>query len=103
MAAISSNAPEATVVAESSSDAGDAGVEATPTRGHIGRIVAGSIIGGLLGAVALVVGPFAGAKEHVITGSVLLVFAVAWAMLALLSERFTDQPQRWAFVPAVVM
>ena len=33
----------------------------------------------------------------------LLVFAAAWAMLAVLSERWTDQPQRWAFVPAVVM
>ena len=52
-----------------------------------------------LGAM-VVVGPFAGAREHVITGSVLLAFAAAWAVLAVLSERWTDQPQRWAFVPA---
>ena len=58
---------------------------------------------GLVGAVALVAGPFAGAQEHVITGSVLLAFAAAWAMLAVLSERWTDQPQRWAFVPAAFM
>ena len=51
----------------------------------------------------LVAGPFAGAQEHVITGSVLLAFAAAWAMLAVLSERWTDQPQRWAFVPAGFM
>jgi pimeloyl-ACP methyl ester carboxylesterase len=103
MADMSSTAPEATVLAESSSVADDAAVEAAPTRGHIGRIVAGTIIGGLVGAVALVVGPFAGATEHVITGSVLLVFAAAWTTLAVLSERWTDQPQRWAFVPAVFM
>src|SRR4051794_13406014 len=72
-------------------------------RGHIGRIVAGSLIGGLIGAIVLVAGPLAGRPEHIITGSVLLVFAFAWAMLAVLSERWTDQPQRWAAVPAVFM
>lgn len=30
-------------------------------------------------------------------------FAVGWAALALLSTRLTDQPQRWAAVPAVFM
>ena len=98
-----SSAPEATVCAESSNDADDAGVESAPTRGHIGRIVAGSLIAGFVGSIVLVAGPFAGAQEHVITGSVLLVFAAAWAMLAVLSERWTDQPQRWAFVPAGFM
>ena len=44
-----------------------------------------------------------GPQEHVITGSVLLAFAAAWAMLAVLSQRWTDQPQRWAFVPAAFM
>ena len=76
---------------------------AAPTRGHIGRIVAGSLVGGLVAAIALVVGPLAGAEEHVITGSVLLAFAAAWAGLAVLSARWTDQPQRWAIVPAVFM
>jgi pimeloyl-ACP methyl ester carboxylesterase len=74
-----------------------------PAKGHIGRIVAGCIVGGALAAVALVTGPFAGAPEHVITGSVLLTFAVAWALLALLSDRLTDQPQRWALVPAALL
>ena len=78
---------------------------ATTTRGegHIGRVVAGSLIGGLVAAVVLVAGPFAGAKEHVITGTVLLAFALAWATLAVLSKRCTNQPQRWAIVPAAVM
>jgi hypothetical protein len=35
--------------------------EAAPARGHIGRIVAGSLIGGLVVAVFLVAVPFAGA------------------------------------------
>jgi hypothetical protein len=72
-------------------------------QGHIGRIVAGTLLGGLLGAVALVAIPFAGAPEHIISGVVLLAFAAAWALLAMLSERWTDQPQRWAFAPAIFM
>jgi hypothetical protein len=34
---------------------------------------------------------------------VLLAFAVGWALLAWLSSRRTDQPQRWSVVPAVFM
>jgi pimeloyl-ACP methyl ester carboxylesterase len=34
---------------------------------------------------------------------VLWGFALGWAMLAVLSVRFSDQPQRWAVVPAVFM
>jgi pimeloyl-ACP methyl ester carboxylesterase len=83
--------------------ADDATLESAPTGGPIGRIVAGSLIAGLVAAIALVVGPFAGAEEHVITGSVLLAFTAAWAALAVLSARWTDQPQRWAIVPAVFM
>ena len=30
-------------------------------------------------------------------------FALGWAMLAVFSVRFTDQPQRWAWAPAVFM
>jgi pimeloyl-ACP methyl ester carboxylesterase len=71
--------------------------------GHIGRVVAGSLISGLVAAIVLVVGPFAGAAEHIITGSVLVAFAAAWAMLAALSERRTNRPQRWAIAPAVFM
>ena len=62
----------------------------------IGRIVVGCVAGGLVVALALVVGPVAGAQEHVITGTVLLTFAASWALLAMLSTRWTAQPQRWA-------
>ncbi len=72
-------------------------------RGHIGRIVAGSLIGGLVVAIFAVTVPFAGAPEHVITGSVLLIFAASWFALATLSQRWTNQPQRWALVPAAFM
>ena len=76
---------------------------ASRPEGHIGRVVAGSLISGAVAALFLVVVPFAGAPEHVITGSVLLAVAGAWAMLALLSQRWTTQPQRWAMLPAAIM
>lgn len=44
-----------------------------------------------------------GDREAVITGAFLLGFAVGWALLAVLSVRFTDRPQRWAVVPAAAM
>lgn len=77
--------------------------DASAPRGHIGRIVASTIAGGAIAAALAVTGPFAGAQEHVISGAVLAVFAAAWALLAWLSSRWTDQPQRWAKVPAAVM
>ena len=72
-------------------------------RGHIGRIVAGSILGGLILALVLSIIVFGGATEPIISGSVLLAFALGWTMLAWLSSRRTDQSQRWAYVPAIFM
>ena len=69
---------------------------------HIGFVVLGSLGAGFLLAVILVLLPFAGARENVISGAVLLAFAFGWASLAILSVRLTDQPQRWAAVPAVL-
>jgi pimeloyl-ACP methyl ester carboxylesterase len=74
-----------------------------PGREPIWRVVGGSLLSGLLGALILTLVVFAGAPEHMITGSALLAFAVGWAMLALLSTRFTSQPQGWAVVPAAFM
>jgi pimeloyl-ACP methyl ester carboxylesterase len=65
--------------------------------------VAGSLATGLLAALLLVAAPFIPVEESSVTGAVLLGFAVGWAMLAVLSVRFTDQPQRWAAAPAVFM
>jgi pimeloyl-ACP methyl ester carboxylesterase len=72
-------------------------------RGRIGWIVTGSLFIGAVAALVLVAVAFAGAREHVITGTALLGFALGWALLALLSARWTSQPQRWALVPAAVL
>jgi pimeloyl-ACP methyl ester carboxylesterase len=64
---------------------------------HIGRIVTGCLVSGPVVALALVLGPIAGAQEHVITGTLLLTFGASWGLLAALSMRLTGQPQRWAF------
>ena len=77
-------------------------VQPTP-KGRIGLIVAASLAIGLLAALALVAAPFVPAKENVLTGVALLGFAFGWALLAVLSARFSDQPQRWAVAPAVFM
>ena len=77
-------------------------LETTPT-GRIGLIVAGSLAAGLVAALVLVAAPFVAAEENVLTGAVLLGFAFGWALLAVLSVRFTDQPQRWAAAPAAFM
>jgi pimeloyl-ACP methyl ester carboxylesterase len=58
---------------------------------------------GLVAAVVLAVAPFIPADERAVTGAVLCGFALGWAMLAVLSVRFTDQPQRWAAAPALFM
>jgi hypothetical protein len=65
--------------------------------------VAGSLATGLLAALLLPFAPFISAQESEVTGAVLCGFALGWATLAVLSVRLTDQPQRWAFVPALVM
>ena len=59
-------------------------------------IVAASLATGLVAALALVAAPFIPAKENVLAGVVLLAFALGWSLLAVLSIRFSDQPQRWA-------
>ncbi len=71
--------------------------------GPIRRIIAASLATGLVAAAVLTLVVFAGAGEHATTGSALLGFAFGWAMLAVLSIRRTDQPQRWALVPAAGM
>ena len=72
-------------------------------RGRIGWIVAASLAPGLVAALLLAAAPFIPAEEPAVTGAVLCGFALGWAMLAVLSVRFTDQPQRWAAAPALLM
>ncbi|MEX2553006.1 MAG: alpha/beta hydrolase [Actinomycetota bacterium] len=63
--------------------------------------MAGSLVTGLVVALLLVAAPFIPPEESRVSGGVLLGFALGWAMLAVLSVRLTDQPQRWAAAPAV--
>jgi pimeloyl-ACP methyl ester carboxylesterase len=65
--------------------------------------VVGSVATGLAAALLLVAAPFIPANESNLTGAVLCGFALGWAMLAVLSIRFTDQPQPWAAAPALLM
>jgi len=74
-----------------------------PRRGHIGLVVLGSIVFGLVAALVLALLVFGGAQEPTITGVILLAFAAGWSLLAVLSVRRTDQPQRWAVIPAAFM
>ena len=77
----------------------EAGSPPASPRGHIGLVVLGSIASGLVAALVLTLLAFGGYQEPTITGVTLLAFAAGWAMLAALSTRRTDQPQRWAMVP----
>jgi pimeloyl-ACP methyl ester carboxylesterase len=69
----------------------------------IGLDVAASLIVGGVVSIVFVVGTFAGSQEHVIMGTALLGWALGWALLFGLSTAWTDQPQRWAAVPAGLM
>ena len=74
-----------------------------PRRGHIGLAVLGSVAAGVVTALVLALLVFGGYQEPTITGVTLLAFAAGWAMLAAWSVRRTDQPQRWAVIPAGFM
>ncbi len=76
---------------------------ATTSRGRIGWVVAASLAVGLVAALLLAAAPVVAAREAEIGGAVLCGFALGWAMLMVLSVRFTDQPQRWAAAPALLM
>lgn len=69
--------------------------------GHIGLIVVGSIAAGLVLGLLLVLGVFAGGDEPEIIGSALLALGAGFTLLAGVSTRRTNQPQRWALIPGV--
>ena len=65
--------------------------------------MAGSLVTGLVVGLLLVAAPFIPAEESELAGALLCGFALGWAMLAVLSVRFSDQPQRWAVAPALFL
>jgi len=79
------------------------GDDTVQSRGHLTWIVAGSLATGLVAALLFAAALFISAEESALTGAILCGFAVGWAILALLSIRLTDQPQRWAAAPALFM
>ena len=73
------------------------------TKSTSAKLVAGSLLGGVASAIALVAVPLADGGEATITGAILLGFAIGWALLAMLSTRRGDGSHRWATVPAAVL
>jgi pimeloyl-ACP methyl ester carboxylesterase len=69
----------------------------------IGKVVAISLGVGLAAALLLPFIPWPTVDAKFATGMVLIGFALGWALLAGLSIRLTDQPQRWAVLPAAFM
>jgi pimeloyl-ACP methyl ester carboxylesterase len=65
--------------------------------------VAVSLAAGSAAAVILPFLPLGTVDVDFSTAMVLFGWALGWALLAVLSTRFTDQPQRWALVPATFM
>jgi hypothetical protein len=60
-------------------------------------------VAGAAAALVLPLVVFAGGAEATITGAMLLGFGLGWALMATFTVRCTQQPQRWAFVPAAAM
>jgi len=75
----------------------------TGRRAPIGVVVTGSLAAGLLTALLLVAAPFIRAGESEVIGAVLCGLGLGWAVMAVLSVRFADQPQRWAVAPALFL
>src|SRR5690242_13556741 len=66
-------------------------------------VVVGSLAAGWLAALLLAVAPFVPDEVPRVTGALLCGYALGWSLLAGLSTRFTDQPQRWAWAFAAFM
>ena len=74
-----------------------------PQPGPVARVIAASLAVGAATALVLALIVFAGAAEAVIIGSVLISFGLGWGLVATLTARHTNRPQRWAAVPATLM
>lgn len=80
-----------------------AAAEPESRRRPLGVMVIGSLAAGFVAAVILPFLPVGTVDVNFSTAMVLFGFAFGWALLAVLSVRFTQQPQRWAVAPAIFM
>jgi len=71
-----------------------------PSTRNIGWIVIVSFLAAILLSFVLVTIVVPGAHENVISAAVILAFALGAGLLAMLSARRSDQPQRWALIAA---
>src|SRR4051794_34230644 len=83
-------------------DQGAAPAPGSP-RTHLGRVVIGSLAVGFVAAAILPFLTVGTVDANFSTAMALFGWALGWALLAGLSTRFTDQPQRCAVVPAIFM
>jgi pimeloyl-ACP methyl ester carboxylesterase len=72
-------------------------------RGSIAGVVAVSLLVGLVLAVVVVLVPVVPERTSSLTGAILVAFGIGWALLAVLSVKLTEQPQRWTVAPAAFM
>jgi len=80
----------------------NASPRSTSSRSPVLTII-GSLAAGALLAVALLLGPASGGSEPLVTGSVLFAFGIGWGLMAVLTTRFSAQPQTWMAVPAAFL
>ncbi|MGO4343489.1 alpha/beta fold hydrolase [Pedococcus sp. 2YAF34] len=76
---------------------------ADTARGPFGRITVSSMAAGTLAAAVTTFAVLPSASEARVVGAALLAFAAGWAVLARLTTRYTNRPQRWAHVPAAAL
>lgn len=65
--------------------------------------IAGSLVTGAALALFLLLSLASNGSEPLITGSMLLAFGAGWGLMAILSTRFSSQPQAWTMVPALAL
>ena len=65
-----------------------------PRLGPIAVVVAASLLTGLALAAVVVITSVIPTRTTSLTGAILMAFGLGWVLLAVLSIRFTDQPQQ---------
>jgi len=65
--------------------------------------ILGSLGTGAVLAIAFLLGPASGGSEPLVSGSVLLAFGLGWGLMAVLSTRFSAQPQGWTVTPSAFL